>query len=98
MNEILISVKKYTKTSPKIAILRVNIHYAPREDCSGRRGAYGFDKFRQAQGLHRLHSEPCACSMRETHHPVPEVLPTFNANTISDLTLPPYTKTVKRKI
>ncbi len=50
------------------------------------------------EGLHRPHSEPCACSMRETHHPVPDVLPTFNANAISDLTLPPYTKTVKRKI
>lgn len=29
MNEIPTSVKKYTKTSPKIAILRVNIHSAP---------------------------------------------------------------------
>ena len=70
MNGIPISVKKYTKISPKIAILRVNIHCAPlRHPPSG-----------------------------ETHRPVPNVLPTFNANTISDLTLPPYTKTVKRKI
>ena len=48
------------------------------------------------EGLHRppLRHPPSG----ETHHPVPDVLPTLNANAISDLTLPPYTKTVKRKI